>query len=512
MARSRRSRPVAAAVFALLGLAGVAPSFAQTPMDTHFTYQGRLTNSGSPANGTFDFECKLFLDAAGTTQTGPTVTLTNIAVTNGLFTLAPDFGAQFTGSKNFLSIGVSPAGAGTYTPVGPLQEIAASPVSLFSMAPFATVGGTNDISYKLGSVGIGRDPGSIIGIPFGLDVDAKLIRLGMNSNGGGSLVIGNNAGDNKVYLEMYNSTNDGSAAESLITGFGGTNMPRLTINSTTTTMSGNLGLGTSSPTARVDARATGTGTGVYGYTNTGIGVYGFCTSTTAGTAVYADGAQYGVYAKSYAGTGAAVYAQNDSGNALIAVNNASGYASLAGQSNNAGGFGGYFYNAAGGVALWVNGVTQTKALQILGGADVAEPFDVSASASAPEQAIEAGMVVSIDPDRAGDLRLADRPYDTKVAGVISGANGLAPGMVLKSEGDSKADGKHPVAMTGRVWVWCDAAAGGAVRPGDRLTTSATPGHAMRVDESARTNGAVIGKAMTELKEGRGLVLVLVNLQ
>jgi len=512
MARSRITRPLAAAAIALATLAGAVPSIAQTPMDTHFTYQGRLTNSGSPATGNYDFECKLFLDAAGTTQTGPTVTLTNIAVTNGLFTLAPDFGAQFTGFKNFLSVGVRPTGGGSFTPVGPLQEIAAAPVSLFSMAPFAPVSGTYDISYKFGNVGIGRDPGSIVGIPFGLDVDTKLIRLGTASNGGGSLVIGNNPGDNKIYLEMYNSTNNGSAAESLLTGFGGANMPKLTLAADTVGITGNLGLGISSPTARVDARASGTGTGVYGYTNTGVGLYGYCTSTTAGTAVYADGAQYGVYARSYANTGAAVYASNDSGNALIAVNNASGYASLAGQSNNAGGFGGYFYNSAGGVALWVNGVTQTKALQILGGADVAEPFDIAPAASAPEQMIEAGMVVSIDPEHAGELRLCDSAYDTKVAGVISGANGLAPGMILRSEGDANADGKHPVAMTGRVWVWCDAAAGGAVHPGDRLTTSATPGHAMRVDEDRRTNGAVIGKAMTELKEGRGLVLVLVNLQ
>ncbi len=82
-------------------------------------------------------------------------------------------------------------------------------------------------------------------------------------------------------------------------------------------------------------------------------------------------------------------------------------------------------------------------------------------------------------------------------------------MVMKSEG--KAEGKQPVAMTGRVWCYVDASFG-AVRPGDRLTTSSTPGHAMKADDAARAPGAVIGKAMTELKEGKGLVLVLVNLQ
>jgi hypothetical protein len=51
-----------------------------------------------------------------------------------------------------------------------------------------------------------------------------------------------------------------------------------------------------------------------------------------------------------------------------------------------------------------------------------------------------------------------------------------------------------------------------IKPGDLLTTSDTPGHAMRVADHARAQGAVIGKAMSVLKEGKGMVLVLVTLQ
>ncbi len=506
--RSRSLLPTMGAAMCLL--AGAAQSLAQTPMDTHFTYQGRLTSSGSPASGNYDFQCALFSDAAGTTQVGSTITLTSVPVSGGLFTVAPDFGAQFKGNKTWLSVSVRPAGVGSYVSVGPLQEIAASPVSLYSLAPFAPVSGTSNIYYSGGSVGIGRQPGSVFGIPFGLDVDASLIRIGMNGNGGGALVLGNNAGDNKLYMEAYNSTSNGSAAEMLITGYQGGNMPRLTINADNMSINGNLGVGTLAPTARVSGYGTGTGYGVYGHTDTGYGVYGYTSSSTTGTAVFADGAQYGVFAKSYTGNGAAVYATNDNGNAIIGINNTN-YAAIAGQCNNAGGYGGYFYNSAGGIALYVNGNTSTKALTILGGADVAEPFDVSTSASAPSAAIEPGMVVTIDPEHQGALRVADTAYDTKVAGVISGANGLAPGMVLKSEGDALANGEHPVAMTGRVWVWCDAG-NGTIHAGDRLTTSATPGHAMRVDDASRAPGTVIGKAMTDLKEGKGLVLVLVNLQ
>jgi hypothetical protein len=82
---------------------------------------------------------------------------------------------------------------------------------------------------------------------------------------------------------------------------------------------------------------------------------------------------------------------------------------------------------------------------------------------------------------------------------------------MRAEGQEHADGAQNVALTGRVWCWCDASFG-AIEPGDRLTTSATAGHAMKAEDRNRADGAVIGKAMTRLEEGRGLVLVLVQPQ
>jgi hypothetical protein len=120
------------------------------------------------------------------------------------------------------------------------------------------------------------------------------------------------------------------------------------------------------------------------------------------------------------------------------------------------------------------------------------------------------MVVVIDADHAGQLALSDTAYDRKVAGVVSGAGGVKPGMLMGQKG-TMADGQHPVALTGRVWTWCDAT-NGAIEPGDMLTTSNTPGHAMKVLDHTRAQGAVIGKAMTSLSEGAGLVLVLVQPQ
>lgn len=147
---------------------------------------------------------------------------------------------------------------------------------------------------------------------------------------------------------------------------------------------------------------------------------------------------------------------------------------------------------------------ETNVLTIKGGSDLAEPFTVEDGRAAP------GMVVSIDAERPGALRVADHPYDRAVAGIVSGANGIRPGLTLQQRG-TMADGNVQVALTGRVWVNADADANGSIRPGDLLTTSSTAGHAMRA-EPGKAAGATLGKAMSPLSAGRGLVLVLVGLQ
>lgn len=145
-------------------------------------------------------------------------------------------------------------------------------------------------------------------------------------------------------------------------------------------------------------------------------------------------------------------------------------------------------------------------IQINGGADIAEPFDVVSHAD-----MQPGMVVAIHPDRPGELRLSTRAYDSTVAGIISGANGINPGLMLQQSG-TLATGRHPVALTGRVWCYCDADAGGAIVPGDMLTSADVPGHAMKATDRERAFGSILGKAMTPLSKGRALVLVLVSLQ
>ncbi|WP_229311014.1 hypothetical protein [Larkinella soli] len=155
--------------------------------------------------------------------------------------------------------------------------------------------------------------------------------------------------------------------------------------------------------------------------------------------------------------------------------------------------------------LQVNGTTSTKVLEITGGADLAEHFDIEGG-----ETLLPGTVVSIDPEKPGHLRVARQAYDRTVAGIVSGAGDVQPGMLMGQAG-TLADGQHPVALTGRVYCRVDARYG-AIRPGDLLTTSPTAGHAMKASDRSQAQGAILGKAMTALEKGTGLVLVLVSLQ
>lgn len=151
----------------------------------------------------------------------------------------------------------------------------------------------------------------------------------------------------------------------------------------------------------------------------------------------------------------------------------------------------------------VQGTLTCNVLTITGGADLAEPFQMS------EDEIPKGAVVVIDEENPGHLKMSAEAYDKRVAGVVSGANGIKPGISLHQEG--ALEGGENVALSGRVYVQADATEN-AIKPGDLLTTSGTPGHAMKVTDHTKAQGAILGKAMTGLKEGRGTVLMLVTLQ
>ena len=139
---------------------------------------------------------------------------------------------------------------------------------------------------------------------------------------------------------------------------------------------------------------------------------------------------------------------------------------------------------------------------ILKNADFAEEFDVSHAV-----AIERGTLMVLGED--GELVPCAAEHDQRVVGVVAGAGAYRPGIVM----DRRAGNGHraPIAMLGKVACQADASRG-AIRVGDLLTTSSTPGHAMRVEDGSRAAGTVIGKALSSLESGTGWVNVFVNLQ
>jgi hypothetical protein len=128
--------------------------------------------------------------------------------------------------------------------------------------------------------------------------------------------------------------------------------------------------------------------------------------------------------------------------------------------------------------FWVdsNGTTHTKVLEILGGADLSERFDVAGASE-----LVPGTVVSIDAAHEGKLLVSSEPYDRRVAGIVSGAGGVQPGMLMGHDGTWRA-------------VPSDRSAGPCLLSRDReqrpdravtCSTSPKPGYAMRVDDPAR---------------------------
>ncbi len=297
-------------------------------------------------------------------------------------------------------------------------------------------------SGATGNLGIGtQSPASRLHIAGGNDA-------GLTSNG--HLQLGSTSGENLVLDENEVMARSGGAAQTLYLNFDGGD-----VILGPTSVSGDVGIGTSTPTDKLTVETVDG----YGIVHRGS----------------ADGVEVATYVSS---SGAWVGSRTDH-----PLN--------------------FFTNGGGAAAsLQTNGHFRVQVLEIEGGADLVEGFDST-------EELHPGTVVVIDPANPGGLVASAEAYDRKVAGIVSGANGVQPGIELGQKGE--LDGDVKVAMTGRVWVQASVE-NGAIQPGDRLTTAALAGHAMRATDAARWDGAVIGKAMSVLEEGTGLVLVLVNLQ
>jgi hypothetical protein len=265
----------------------------------------------------------------------------------------------------------------------------------------------------------------------------------------------------------------------------------------------------------VRAVASGsTSTGVYGESSGPGGTCsgGFFRTFSPGrssSGVYGDARADGDDVENYGGMFVAMggkgcgvkgYASNDGD-----VTNYGGYFVASGKEGTGifarGGSSGYAAEFQGKVIIKGHD-TGNPVVELGEGLDYAEGFNVSGDTE-----VGPGSVLVIDPDSPGKLTIADKPYDTKVAGIVTGAKGQGSGVRL---GADQFD--YDVALAGRVYCNVDATYS-SIEPGDLLTTSPTPGYTMKARDYERAQGAILGKAMERLEEGeKGQILVLVTLQ
>jgi hypothetical protein len=216
--------------------------------------------------------------------------------------------------------------------------------------------------------------------------------------------------------------------------------------------------------------------GVHGISESGSGVWGF-TKTGSGVVGTSDSGNGGWF-ESAQGEGVRGWSKNPHHGGVVGV------------------------NTGGGAAGFFQGNVIVTGDISLANADCAEEFDV-----ADDDLAAPGTLMALDDD--GRLRQTRVPYDTRVAGVVSGAGRYQPGLVLDRRPSDRR--RQPIALLGKVYCQVDAT-DVPIAVGDLLTSASTAGHAMKAGDPRKAFGAVIGKALAPLRGGCALIPVLVTLQ
>ncbi len=265
---------------------------------------------------------------------------------------------------------------------------------------------------------------------------------------------------------------------------------------------------TNTPAVRGESY-TRQGVGVIGTSNLHDGIQGFSNAREHAGVVGSNGAGTGVLGTSKSGVG--VWGASETYEGVHAETKSSVTAAIAAYNLNLDGTGAAIFAKKEGIqghaGFFDGNVFVTKKLTVgddivLANADCAEDFDIAGL-----EKVEPGTVMVIDEE--GSLQPSDRPYDKRVAGVISGAGNFKPGIVLDKQESS--NNRMPIALLGKVYCKVDANYG-AIKVGDLLTTSLTPGHAMKAGDPMKAFGSVIGKALKSLASGEGLIPILIALQ
>ena len=121
-------------------------AYATMAQTTEFTYQGSLTNGGSAANGSHDFEFVLFDALSGGGQAGSVITVNGVTVTNGIFAVKLDFGAAFPGAGRYLEIHVRQTGGAAFIVLTPRQSVSSVPYSVKSLNADSATNAANAVN------------------------------------------------------------------------------------------------------------------------------------------------------------------------------------------------------------------------------------------------------------------------------------------------------------------------------------------------------------------------------
>jgi hypothetical protein len=226
-------------------------------------------------------------------------------------------------------------------------------------------------------------------------------------------------------------------------------------------------------------------------TGGGIGVAGLTTSTTgftvgtSGTARGTTGPGVGVFGSAWSPQGVAGLFQNVPGGDIIRGGVNQPVITV--------------FRVDGTGRVFADGGFQPS------GADFAESMAVAGN----RNKYAAGDLLVIDPTTSRHIALAQQPYSTLVAGIYSTKPGLLG--TTRKVGESAPQNEIPLAVVGI--VPCKVTTeNGPIQIGDLLVTSSTPGHAMKGTDRSKMLGAVVGKALEPLEEGKGVIQVLVTLQ
>ena len=547
---------------ALLLACPVGLSSSLIAQTTAFNFSGKLSNIGLPVTGSYDLQFRIYGSEAGNDLVSGPITVAAVGIKAGLFTSKLDFGNQvFNGSARWLAVAVRPAGTATYTNLTPRIELTAAPYAIrarsaatadsFTSGTVVTAlngltgnvtlsGGSNvmvtttgntltinstggggggswstlgtNTYYNTGNVGIGTTtPTSRLDVRGFLTLETGANAVLFTGTGGGEL---------NRYLSLFNSPGLSSASGLKAGGvLVSDSYAYANPGKNNLIVKGSVGIGTPTPT---DPLTVMTPSGGYGLVHTDGDV-------SVGSYVAASGGWLGTRSDDplhfFVNDGLAGMTLNLANNVGIGTTTPATKLDVAGDitadrlilradplapthatllcvDNAVTTFVPYNPTTTRPLNMIVRDAV-VRQLTITGGADLAEPFQMS------HDGVPKGSVVVIDEQNPGQLKLSSQAYDTRVAGIVSGANGVQPGISLHQEG--LLEGGQQVALSGRVYVHADASYGG-IKPGDLLTTSDTPGCAMRVANHAQAQGAILGKAMSALPEGKGMVLVLVTLQ